>query len=149
MSRSTGREIFAMNQRNCSRPEQSVSTTKRLTFVFGTVIFLLLIVLSASAQMQIVPGVTTAAGNGTAGYSGDGGPATSAEVHQTEGVATDSAGNLYIADWTNNVIRKVTAATGVITTVAGNGTAGFAGDGGAATSAQLKGPTGIAVDNAG
>ena len=70
-------------------------------------------------------------------------------MHQTEGVTTDSAGNVSIADWTNNVIRKVAAGTGVITTIAGNGTAGFTGDGGAATSAELRGPTGVAVDNAG
>src|SRR6202042_2670898 len=101
------------------------------------------------AQMQLVPQITTIAGTGTAGYSGDGGPASSAQLHQTEGVATDSAGNLYIADWTNNVIRKVAAGTGVITTVAGNGTSGFARDGSAATGAELKGPTGVAVDGAG
>jgi trimeric autotransporter adhesin len=138
-----------MSQKNCCHSEPLIFAAKRIALAFGFIAFLLAVGLSAGAQMQMVPGVTTVVGNGTAGYSGDGGPATSAEVHQTEGVTTDSAGNLYIADWTNNVIRKVTAATGVITTVAGNGTSGFAGDGGAATSAELKGPTGIAVDNAG
>ena len=87
-------------------------------------------------------------GNGTAGYSGDGGPATSAELNGPEVVALDSAGNLYIAEYYNNRIRKVAAATGIITTVAGNGTQNYSGDGGAATSAALWSPTGVAVDSA-
>jgi uncharacterized repeat protein (TIGR01451 family) len=93
--------------------------------------------------------ITTVAGNGTAGYSGDGGPATSAELSYPGGVAGDTAGNLYIADTSNSVIRQVIAATGVITTMAGNGTVGYSGDGGAATSAELYYPTGVAVDLAG
>ena len=115
----------------------------------GLILSALVLGPSVVAQMQLVPRITTIAGNGTGGYSGDGGAATAAQLHQTEGLATDSAGNLYIADWTNNVVRKVATATGVITTVAGNGTSGFTGDGGLATSAELNGPTGIAVDNAG
>ena len=103
--------------------------------------------LPAAAQMQLVPGISTFAGNGTVGYSGDGGAATSAQLNQTQGVATDSAGNLYIADWQNNRVRKVDAATGVITTIAGTGTAGYSGDGAAATGAMLKGPTGVLVDS--
>ncbi len=87
------------------------------------------------------------AGNGTAGFSGDNGPATSAELNVPAGVAVDSAGNLYIADYGNNRIRKVS--NGVITTVAGNGTAGFSGDNGPATSAELNMPGGVAVDSAG
>jgi sugar lactone lactonase YvrE len=93
--------------------------------------------------------ITTVAGNGTAGFSGDGLVATFAELQGPTGVAVDSAGNLYIADFDNNRIRKVVAGTGIITTVAGNGTAGFGGDGGAATSAELNGPQGVAVDSAG
>jgi sugar lactone lactonase YvrE len=93
--------------------------------------------------------ITTVAGNGTYGYSGDGGPATSAQLNGPSGVALDGAGNLYIADTGNNFIRKVAAATGIITTVAGNGTAGYSGDGGPATSAELNGPSGVAVDGAG
>ena len=80
--------------------------------------------------------ITTVAGNGTAGFSGDNGPATSAQLNYPAGVAVDSAGNLYIADTDNNRIRKVS--NGVITTVAGNGTLGFSGDNGPATSAQLN-----------
>ncbi len=93
--------------------------------------------------------ITTMAGNGTAGYSGDGGQATSAELYYPAGLALDSAGNLYIADDTNNRIRRVTASAGIITTVAGNGTAGYSGDGGQATSAELYYPSGLALDSAG
>ena len=91
--------------------------------------------------------ITTVAGNGTAGFSGDNGAATSAQLNFPEGVAVDSAGNLYIADRGNNRIRKVT--NGVITTVAGNGTFGFSGDNGPATSAELILPSALAVDSAG
>jgi sugar lactone lactonase YvrE len=92
--------------------------------------------------------IGTAAGNGTYGYSGDGGAATSAELAQPEGVAVDASGNLYVADTNNNRIRKVSS--GNISTVAGNGVCcGYSGDGGAATSAQLSNPEGIAVDSAG
>ncbi len=92
--------------------------------------------------------ITTVAGTGSQGYSGDGGPAASAQLGGV-GVAVDTAGNLYIADTYNNVIRKVAAATGTITTVAGNGTAGYSGDGGPAIGAQLWGPQGVAVDVSG
>jgi uncharacterized protein (TIGR03437 family) len=91
--------------------------------------------------------VTTIAGNGAFGYSGDGGPALSAEWRQPNGIAVDASGNVYIADTGNNRIRRI--ANGVITTVAGNGAAGFAGDGGAATSAELSSPNGVAVDSSG
>ena len=148
--------------------------------------------------------ITTVAGNGTAGFSGDGGPATAAELNDPAGVAVDAAGDLFIADtgnnvirevelstgiittvagnghrrataatadrppppqlqrpaawrWTragdlfiadtdNNVIREVSLTTGIITTVAGNGTAGYSGDGGPATAAELNYPSGVAVD---
>ena len=93
--------------------------------------------------------IMTVAGNGSAGFSGDGGPATSAELATPAAVALDAAGNLYIADHDNNRVRKVDATTGTITTVAGNGTAGYSGDGGAATNAKLNFPVGIALDSAG
>jgi sugar lactone lactonase YvrE len=92
--------------------------------------------------------ITTVAGDGTPGYSGDGGPATSASLCGPSGVALDAAGNLYIAEACNNRIRKVDT-SGIITTFAGNGTAGYAGDGGPATSARLNGPDGLAFDTAG
>src|SRR5271157_2489901 len=91
--------------------------------------------------------ITTVAGSATQGFSGDGGPATSASLSVPYGLAIDSAGNLYIADYGNNRIRKVSG--GTITTVAGNGTQGFSGDGGPASSASLSRPSGVAVDSAG
>jgi uncharacterized protein (TIGR03437 family) len=92
--------------------------------------------------------LTVVAGNGIYGYSGDGGPATSASLRLPSGVAVDAAGNLFIADWTNCRVRKVSPG-GIISTVAGNGNAGFSGDGGPATSASLNFPQGVAVDAAG
>ncbi len=94
--------------------------------------------------------ITTVAGTGTAGYSGDNGLATSAKINDPSlKVAFDVDGNFYIADDGNNVIRKVTIATGIITTVAGNGVNGYSGDNGPATSATLNGPEGVAVDKLG
>ena len=92
--------------------------------------------------------ITTVAGTGTAGFGGDGGPAAKAQLSTPAGLALDSAGNLYIADFGNNRIRQVSS-SGNIATVAGNGNFWYSGDGGAATSAQLNGPTGIAVDAGG
>jgi uncharacterized protein (TIGR03437 family) len=92
--------------------------------------------------------VATFAGNGGYSYSGDGGAATGAQMNSPYAVAVDGAGNYYVADAGNNVVRKVSA-SGVITTVAGNGTAGSSGDGGAATAAELSGPQGLALDSAG
>lgn len=81
--------------------------------------------------------ITTVAGNGTQGFSGDGGPATSASLSGPVGVALDGAGNLYIADRINDRIRKVNPA-GIISTVAGNGIRGFSGDGGPAAGARAE-----------
>ena len=96
--------------------------------------------------------ITTVAGNGTGGFSGDGGPATSASLGNSVGgpqsIAVDAAGNLFIADTDNNRIRKVSA-DGMITTFAGDGTVGFAGDGGPATSAAFSYLARIAVDASG
>lgn len=89
--------------------------------------------------------VTTVAGTGVCGYSGDHGPATAAELYRPQAVALDRAGNLLIADTFNLRVRKVDPRTGIITTVAGTGSAGPAGDGGAATAARLDLPYGIAV----
>jgi len=92
--------------------------------------------------------ITTVAGNGTMEYSGDGGPAASASLNKPSGVAVDASGNIYIADASNRRIRKVDASTGVITTVAGNGTMGYSGDGGPASSASLFSPASVEVDAA-
>lgn len=92
--------------------------------------------------------ISTVAGTGSAGYSGDAAAATAALLNYPTGIAVDSAGIIYIADTYNHVIRKV-ATDGTITTFAGDGTAGSKGDGGAATSASLRYPTGLAFDSAG
>ncbi len=89
--------------------------------------------------------ISTVAGNGTNGYSGDGGPATNASLSQPSGVAVDAFGNLFIADEDNARLRKVDT-NGLITTVAGNGTNGDAGDGGPATNGSIGQVNGIAVD---
>src|SRR5439155_1415366 len=91
--------------------------------------------------------ITTVAGNGISTFAGDGGAATGASLFRPTGVALDAGGNLYIADTGNNRIRKVAAATGTITTVAGSGSS--LGDGGAATSASLCPPRGAAQDASG
>jgi uncharacterized protein (TIGR03437 family) len=90
--------------------------------------------------------MTRLAGNGTAGYSGDGGPATSAQLNAPQGLAIDTAGDIYIADTQNQVVRYVDATTGLITTVAGNGTPGRNGDYGLPLNAQLNLPTAVALD---
>lgn len=93
--------------------------------------------------------ISTYAGNGTCGYTGDSGAATSAEVNVPEGVAVDSAGNLYIADTNNYVIREVTKSNGKIATIAGNHVDGFSGDGGLATSAEMNAVYQLGVNGAG
>ena len=106
---------------------------------------------SAIAQISLPPVgiINTIAGNGNNGYSGDGGLATSAELNCPVGVAVDTFGNVYIADPCSYVVREVNAATGTITTIAGNGTAGYSGDGGPAINAQLNYPSSLAVDISG
>jgi sugar lactone lactonase YvrE len=94
--------------------------------------------------------IVTVAGNGTAGYSGDGGQATGAQLYMQEasGVAVDDDGNLYIGDRYNHRVRMVKK-DGTIKTLAGTGTAGFSGDGGRAATAQVSHPCGVAVDGDG
>ena len=92
--------------------------------------------------------ITTIAGNGTSGYSGDEGPAVSAEMSNVSGIAFDAAGNMYLADRQNARIRKV-ALNGTISTFAGTGVAGFTGDGGPAINATLYSPNSVAFDGAG
>ena len=101
---------------------------------------------------KVAPGgtiTTIAGGNGMPRFSGDGGPATSAQLNHPSRLALDSAGNLYIADLGNNRVRKV-APGGTIATIAGTGASGgSSGDGGPAQNAQLNSPAGVAVDIAG
>ena len=92
--------------------------------------------------------IETIAGNGAMGYDGDGGPATQASLFVPEAVTLDSVGNIYIGDWSNNVIRKVNTA-GIISTIAGTGIAGYSGDGGPAILAQLHNPAGLVFDKRG
>jgi sugar lactone lactonase YvrE len=123
-----------------TRPESVAVDSKGNLFIADTV--------NNRIRMVTLDGIiNTVGGNGTHGYSGDGGRATSALLNRPEHVTVDSAGNLYIADIFDKRIRKVTPA-GVITTVAGNGTQGLGGDGGRATSAQLSYPQGMTVDSA-
>jgi Concanavalin A-like lectin/glucanases superfamily/Bacterial Ig-like domain (group 2)/NHL repeat len=103
---------------------------------------------STAARMQVVVGdpiITTIAGTGAVGYTGDGLAATSATLHQPHGIATDASGNIYVADYGNNVIRKISTA-GVITTFAGNGTTTYGGEGVAATATGFNGPYTVLVD---
>jgi trimeric autotransporter adhesin len=138
-----------MIRNNRHKTEVLLSTAKRLILSVCMVAFPLSVCLSANGQIQLVGGIKTIAGDGTSGDTGNGGAATSAELDLPVAAAVDTAGNIYVADRNANVIREVSAVTGVITTVAGNGTAGFAGDGAAATSAELNQPGGVAVDTAG
>jgi trimeric autotransporter adhesin len=110
-------------------------------------------------QSMTAGDIYTIAGNGTLGFSGDGGPATGAELNNPQGVAVDASGNLVIADNDNARARVLAASTGTfyrrsmtagdIYTIAGNGSLGFSGDGGLATSGQLSGPQGVVTDRSG
>src|SRR5215213_7249338 len=102
--------------------------------------------LIAALSADPAPTITAVAGTGEQGFAGDGGPAGKAKLDQPFDVALDRAGNLYFSDTFNHRIRRVDAKTGAISTVAGNGKKGFAGDGGKATDASLNEPYGVAFD---
>jgi hypothetical protein len=104
------------------------------------------IFLSKSITGQVISTVT---GNGSPGYAGDGGPCLSAQINSPVGIGTDTAGNIYIADNFNHCIRKISAGSGIITTIAGTGTSGFSGDGGPAALAQLYLPSDVICDSTG
>lgn len=118
---------------------------KKTTMVIVVAAAIFLISASCSAQTGYI---STIAGNGTPGYTGDGGPATAAHIGTGYGMTTDVSGNVYFVDGVNQVIRKIST-SGIITTVAGTGVAGFSGDGGAATAAMLSGPYDVAFDATG
>ncbi len=107
--------------------------------------FLGLLALGKPSQAQTI---STIAGTGTAGFSGDGGPATAADMNIPHGLVTDAAGNIYFSDASNYRIRKINT-SGIITTIAGTGSAGFSGDGGPATAAALNTPFSVAMDAGG
>ncbi len=139
--------------RYAERQQEKSSRRATVARWLSVLLFCCFLAVTGSAYAQIaLPGpglINTVAGKSTAGYSGDNGAAVSAQLAGPYDVVVDSAGNFYIADTGNNVIRKVTASTGMISTVAGNGTAGYSGDGGAATSAEINGATNVALDSAG
>ncbi len=94
--------------------------------------------------------ITTTAGTGTSGFSGDNSDATSATLNYPSGITVDSSGNVIFSDVNNHRVRKIDALTNYITTIAGSASVGyFYGDGGAATSARLNNPTGVALDSSG
>ena len=101
-------------------------------------LFCVAVLFCASGYAQSFGDITTVAGTGTGGFSGDGGLSISAQIYQAYGVGVDKAGNFYIADTGNNRIRKVNISNYIITTVAGNGKLSFCGDGGPATSACVS-----------
>ena len=117
-------------------------------YTFSIIAFTTLFLLALSgSELQAQAGyISTVAGNGIAGFSGDGGLATLAEVNVATAVAIDDSGNIYMNDYLNNRVRKVFASNSKIVTIAGNGVAGSSGDGGPSTSAELNLPTGVAVD---
>jgi sugar lactone lactonase YvrE len=121
----------------------------KLCHILAAAVLVFLASLPALAQgnaLQLANTVNTLAGTGVAALYGDGGAATAADLNQSRGIATDGARNIYIADTGNNVIRRIDSISGIITTIAGTGSAGFAGDSGVATSAQLNSPVGVALD---
>jgi DNA-binding beta-propeller fold protein YncE len=124
--------------------KQILSSNRKMLFLS---LFLWAAVLGVPALPAQI--ITTVAGNGVAGYSGDGGAAGGAQLNNPFGVAVDGAGNLFIGDTWNHRIRRVDGVTGIITTVAGNGVEGFCCDGAPATSARLNSPFGVAVDSSG
>ncbi len=136
-----------MGQTRSGQFEIVVAAVGRALIGFGAILLPLAGACPVMAQMQIAPTITAVAGNDTAGYSGDGNQATNAQLQGPHGIALDKAGNIYFCDSTNNAVRRIDAATGVITTVAGTGTAGYSGDGGPAASAQLSNPLGLAIDS--
>jgi len=145
----------AGNATCCKSPDGVAATTVWLTGLTGLTIDAqgnLYINLGETIRKVNTSGIiSTVAGNGTPAYTGDGGPATSASLFPNGpmgGLAVDAAGNLYISDGENHVVRKVDT-SGIIRTIAGNGTAGYSGDGGPATSAMIDIPTGLALDSAG
>ena len=113
--------------------------TGQLLFIIAT----FFIVSGLNAQVYTI---NTIAGTGFPGFSNDGGPANNAMVYYPLSVSVDSSGNIFIADWANSRIREINAG-GIITTLAGNGSFSFSGDGGPALNSVLSGPTGVYADN--
>ncbi len=139
----------AFNERRfCLHDDQSViQRTKKITGKKITGILFFTLSSSFFTGLCFAQTITTFAGTGGTGYNGDNIQATAAEFFVPEDVAVDKLGNVYVADLLNNRIRKIDATTGIITTVAGNGSAGFYGDGGQATAAEINEPSGVVIDS--
>jgi hypothetical protein len=140
----------------CLATSGKLNSPQGVTVDFGGNIFISDTANQRIRRVDAVTGIiTTVAGDGftnpdgSGGYSGDTHAATLAELNAPEAVAFDPAGNMYIADSANNVVREVSAASGIISTFAGTGTAGYSGDGGKATAADLRVPSGVVVDPGG
>lgn len=129
-----------------SENEPKMKAKRGVVRVLTTVVLLLNAVKPAEPSDPII--IVTVAGNGTAGYAGDGEPATAASLNRPFGVMVDGNGVVYIADTRNNRIRRV-GTDGIITTIAGTGVDWFGGDGGPATQAEFYSPTGVAIDSQG
>jgi hypothetical protein len=121
---------------------------RRKNFMKKNLLLFITAGLSLCANLAYSQNITTVAGNGTGGFSGDGGAATSAQLSPSYGVTKDNAGNLYITTPGEYRVRMVNPG-GTISTIAGNGTYGYSGDGGPATSASMMYPLGVVADNAG
>src|SRR5712691_406863 len=130
------------------RPQATKTPSKTASLV--EIILTLTCLLPACSDAAASGGtIATVAGNGSSGFSGDGGQATNTSLSNPQAVALDKAGNLFIADTFNYRIRRVDAVSGIITTIAGNGVQALSGDGGPATNASLFAPSGLALDTEG
>ncbi|MBV8195711.1 MAG: hypothetical protein JOY80_09305, partial [Candidatus Dormibacteraeota bacterium] len=129
-------------------PARSVGLATFALATFGTHVYISDDQWGVVRDLNLANGaLTVLAGNGTHGSSGDGGPATQAQLEEPEGVAVDSKGDVYVSDSFAARVRRIDAATGVITTVAGTGVTGWTGDGGPAADARLTQPAGLAFDS--
>jgi len=134
-------------------PDGTVATAAQITYPWGVAVDGTgNVYIGEGARIRKIDGVSglisTVAGNGTTIASGDGGPATAAGLGAPHGITVDAAGNIFIANFSSSTVRKVSL-SGIITTIAGSSTHGFAGDGGPATSAKLDDPEGVVLDAAG
>ena len=149
---STSTQIFKVSQEGLIQqvigPQAGISGAGGLATDSSGVLYFADSNNSRILKLDLGGNLTTIAGSGVAGFSGDGGPAAAAQLNMPQGVAVDLAGNIYISDSLNHCIRRVNP-QGVITTIAGTGQAGFSGDGGPDVAAQLSTPSRLALDAAG
>ena len=124
------------------------SSIPRKSSLSQSILLVAALVISLSGPVHAQVDIFTAAGTGSAGFNGEGGPATAAMISSPLGIGVDGAGNVYFADLGNNRVRKIDT-SGIITTAAGTGNIGFSGDGALATAAELDQPFTVAVDGAG